>query len=486
MKRIVSVLTAAAAAALGLCIAPKTYAVPDAPDVELTVENHDRASMKWEDNGADGYTVYKLKDGKYKKLKDFYKLDCTMKNLKADTEYTYAVTAFDKSGESEKTVISFTTPEKWIYTHGNGKKYDDKDYDNSNVYRRHYDGTGLEKFDFFPLIKSEYVKEDGRNAYSVCRVEQDKGHVYIYCYYLYVSDTQQIDCFRFANDGNGGETVYVGDVPEKKLFIDEDNFYFGYSSGTDNSGELPQNTDALIIKSEKNDKGDIDFRRIYTGKNAEISDIISDGKYIYFFASPYMGTVYGYEGEETENTSEEKAYLFRTPVDIPAAEFNDNGYIKDTDATKYTEKKAGFDYPYKDDMLVLGMSEKYIWYIVREKDMSEEDEKSTYGIYKISSKGGEPERCIGLKYNTLSDVILYGGKIYLFGDNTIYSIDTSKKLRPEKLVDIPEDTFRFSLFDYDVYYGMRIKDHPMQVSDGQIIITSEYIKDKDRLVYNIK
>ena len=89
MKRIVSVLTAAAAAALGLCLAPKTYAVPEAPDVELTVENHDRASMKWEDNGADGYTVYKRIEGSWTAVGD--EKDCEYVDkgpLSENNEYT--------------------------------------------------------------------------------------------------------------------------------------------------------------------------------------------------------------------------------------------------------------------------------------------------------------------------------------------------------------------------------------------------------------
>ncbi|MBQ5311132.1 MAG: fibronectin type III domain-containing protein [Oscillospiraceae bacterium] len=470
-------VTAIAAVLLILVLSPAVSAESDvvSPDrVWYKLINHDKAALRWDAvDGADSYTIYSIDKDGTKKIRSVTETEYTLDALSPSTEYSYGVAAVRKSGrkavQSKIRKVTFTTPELWYYTKGNGLDYNDKGYDGSNIYRRHYDGSGLERFDCLEAIH----KVDPDLEYMIHDVSQQGRYVYIYLDMMNVYDDTVIDCYRFANDGTYIGRVSFDGEPDRMLRIDDDTAFVAYSTGVDSGGEIMSLTSAYVEKTIPDDENDLRTVTLYMGEKAEISDIVLDGGYIYYFTTPYRGSVYDYEGRETEDTADDTARLYRTAADSPVTlTYDKNGYIVQPKQDDVTECVAEFSHPYADGIHIIGVRNGYILYFVQENKGSDEDEHEVYSFYRMAtgkSEDNTPEKLLKISADKLSDVRMNGHYIYLLGDSCGYRMDTDGKKHSLEKIYTVEGSF-FSLESYRYINGVK----PVETDGGYIYIHGSY------------
>ena len=126
------------------------------PSVQYKLINHDEVKLRWNKvDSADKYYIYRYDFDKMKYIKagEVRTTQCRITGLEPTTKYKYAVVAVKIDGEEEihSNVRSteFTTPEEWYYYIDSSETNRDIMYNSTDqyMYRKHFDGTGEEKFD---------------------------------------------------------------------------------------------------------------------------------------------------------------------------------------------------------------------------------------------------------------------------------------------------------------------------------------------------
>ena len=440
--------------------------------------NHDRVSLKWNAvSGADGYYLYKLnsKTHKYAKIGRITKTVCTLKSLAPETAYTYAVTAFKKSGnkmtESAKSKVTFTTPLKWYYAKGNGSFVGDNDpkYDSENLYRYHYDGSGLQKFNYFSLLPKESTEGMTEESYKLNDVWQDCGYIYLSLTNLgYFAD--DVGCitetYLIKSGGSKLERVYVSDRPDKKLCIDADTVYTGKDSGISNGEEL-YITEATVSKTMHDKNGALREVPLFKELGSYISNFVTDNEYVYFFTSPYRVSEYdsydyGYEPSTL-------ASLYRIKCGEPGElTYNSYGYIRYPETDGIAECICGICYDYTDNGInMIGVSGGYLYFSIREQE--NDDGTYSYSLWRIltDAENEMPEKLCEMQFETLSDMRISGNYLYLLGNKKGCRAKLTGSFKLQKIFTLPDGYF----YEYDEY-DILGKAAPMVIDGSYIYITS--------------
>ncbi|MBR5090539.1 MAG: fibronectin type III domain-containing protein, partial [Ruminiclostridium sp.] len=451
--------------------------------VSYRLRNHDRVSLKWGAvSGADGYRIYRLSSGDgftdfdtFDPVAESAKPKYTLKKLTAYTPYTYAVTAFVKSGntvtESVLCTVSFTTPEKWYYSKGNDELVSDDDpgYDTGNVFRYHYDGSGLKKFNYFKKLPKDSISaEANENTYKVKDVQQYGGYVYLYLTNLdeFADDEgYATEVYRFRSDGTAMERVSVsGGKPDRRLVIDADTSYLGYDSGIDN-GELPYITEAIVSKTVRDRNYTLRSIPLFRENGWCISNFVAEGDYLYFFTTPYRVSGRTHVEDYEPDTS---AKLWRVYRAAPfALTYDEYGYLKYPDTDGMCECLCGINYPYcQNGIWLIGFRDGYLYYTVNAK--TDEDGDDRFVLYRISPTGenDRPEKLVKLDIDELYDAQISGNYIYFFTGKDGYRMKLGgKKLK--KLYTLDEGDY------YETEYALRENKQPsVVIENGYIYITS--------------
>lgn len=413
--------------------------------VSYKLVNHDKAALKWGAiKGADGYKLYRQvipEEGKIVSFSTFEetatltKTQYSLTKLSANTKYTYAVTAFVKSGdktvESAPCTVTFTTPYKWYY-HTGAVLYNSDgtvaENDRENVYREHYDGSGLRKFNYFKYIPEEWRSEGAtEKSYKVDEVQQYGGYIYFYLTNLdeFIDDVgYSHETYRIKSGGTKFEKVYTSGTPDRKLVLDDGNSYLGYNSGLDN-GELIYLTDAKVQKTVVDKNGNYRSIPLFSEKGWYISNFAKDLEYLYFFTTPYRID----EGEKIDEEDYEPdryAKLWRISLDEPKElTYDKYGYLKMPDTKTIPECIGKISFPYlsgnnaekysyTDDIHLVGCKDEYLYYCVSERKTFEDGINEV--LYRISTekKNAKPEKLTKLDIdNTRFDIQIYGSYIYV-------------------------------------------------------------------------
>ena len=406
--------------------------------VSYKIVNHDKVLLKWgAAEGVDGYILY-ITDSEaqsFAKVAELTKTSCTLRKLTPDTQYTYAVTAFTRSGdkitESAPCAVTFTTPYKWYYQKGAVLYNGDgtvAENDTENVYRCHYDGSGLRKFNYFKYIPEEWRSEGAtEKSYKVDDVQQYGGYIYFYLTNLdeFIDDVgYSHETYRIKSGGTKFEKVYTSGTPDRKLVLDDGNSYLGYDSGKEN-GELIYLTDAKVQKTVVDKNGNYRAITLFSEKGWYISNFAKDLEYLYFFTTPYRI-------DENEKFDEEDyepskyAKLWRISLDEPEdLAYDKYGYLKMPDTKTIPECIGRISFPYlsgnnaekysyTDDIHLVGCKDEYLYYCVSERKTDEDDINEV--LYRISTekKNAKPEKLTKLDIdNTRFDIQIYGNYIYI-------------------------------------------------------------------------
>ncbi len=482
MKKALTTIISIVAAALMLTAAVSADSTVSAPTkIWYKLLNHDKVSLKWDAvSGADGYAVYMLDaaTSKYKKIKELTVPKYTLTGLAPYTEYTCAVTALKKSGgkvtESRMRRISFTTPEEWYYTLGNGSYTDEEDpaYDSEHIYRRHYNGSGAEKFDFFSLIPKDELLTDNEKSYDIAAVTQNMGYVYVYYEYIEILDDTWIELYRFKNDGTSLENTHIGGRrPDHTLFLDADTGFMGYDSGINGGGELLYVTDAVVSKTVIHKDGRLSALTMFRQKRTYLSNFVSDGTYLYYFTTPYHGRTYDEDEDEDDDDAEpeELACLWRTRIDAPEKlTYDKNDRLSDPEQDTVTDCLCGIHYEYDDQRIYLiGCRNGYLYYVIRGD--KNKDKLSEYTFWRISPTGENdtPEKMFSLKVKTLADARIHGNYMYLLGDGDGYRVTLAgRSTKPKKIFTIGSDGFSWS-------FGT-LNSSQVEIIDGYIYFSGRF------------
>lgn len=410
MKRFLTAFLAVITAIVCFGITAYAAGTPAVPDVYYKLVNHDKVTLKWNKvSGAEKYYIY-VNDsatGKNKKIAATSKTSYSLKGLDAYTEYTYAVKAVGNGGNSKLGSVTFTTPELWYYEVGTDSFTDDVlHYSHRNVYRRHYDGSGREKFDAYAVIKVADENEEfagASYAYSVIDVEQQFGYVYFTAQFFEIDDAEEFDFYRMKNDGT--EPVAFGGMVTNSVIADDfffaapDKMYLFRDSRFSN-GEyigLNQATVSLIEKKEEYKNFRIGY--VFSAAKTCLSKPVLDGDSIYWFASPYRSYIDSdmmkyTEDEITPNTSTE-AFLYKAkiggePESIAKFRFK----------TSYGE----------DSIMPVGIYNGNIYYSQQEGAVS--DGRKYFGFYKISltDKNAKPVKLFRTRSNEI-EAFIYDGML---------------------------------------------------------------------------
>ena len=444
--------------------------------VSYKLVNHDKVSLKWNSvTGADGYYLYRLnKTGKYKKVSKLTKTSCTLGKLTADTTYTYAVTAYAGSGknvtESKPCTVTFTTPEKWYYVRGKDED-SEKRYNFSYVYRQHYDGSGLEKFDHFRYLPKDSLTEDmTEDSYKVYSYEQKGGYLYLYLINIneHIDDGDTYpDVYRFRNDGTGAEQLYIsGRRADRSLLTDDGTLYMGYESGIGGSDEL-YITDSHVEKTVTDKNGSLRAVTLFKEPGSYISNFVADDEYIYFFTTPYQ--VFEYDSYDYGYEAGTLAKLYRIKRSVPdKLTYNDYGYLQQPRPDGLSECLCGINYDYTENGInIVGINGGNIYFTVRERE--NDDGTFTYSLWRIPAdpENEMPKRLCRMKFETLADIRIAGDRICLLGDMKGYTADLSGSFKLKKIFTLPDGYF----YNYDEY-DVIDKAPPVEISGNYIYITS--------------
>ena len=413
MKRFLIAALTLIAAAVFCSVSAFAADRPAAPEkVWYKLINHDNVALKWDAaEGAEKYLLYKLdsETGKYAKVYETAKTKCTLKKLTAYTEYTYAVRAVGKSGSSKLRKVTFTTPEEWYYEVKQGRE-------RNHVYRQHYDGSGRETFNVYELIGIAETDENGvglsEESFNIMSVEQHFGYVYFRAQYFDIEDADEYDFYRMKNDGTeftSFGSVITGSVYDKSsYFTDADNMYL-YRDSYISSGMDTFLNYAGVSKTCMQDGELTRIRNIWNAEKSCISNIVSDGEYLYWVASPYRSYVnsrlYEYleeESDKTPNTST-TAYLWR-------AKTGENP----ESIAEFTFKSDSLE----DSLTAIGCYNGFLYYYVQEDVPEDYDEdvesEKTFRFYRISltDKNAKPQKLFRSR-SWCVNAFLYNGKIVL-------------------------------------------------------------------------
>lgn len=425
-----------------------TDAVKATSRVQYKLINHNKAALKWGAvKGADGYKLYRAVmpeegiDVSFTTFEEFASLTKTqysLKKLTADTEYTYAVTAFVKSGdktaESAPRTVTFRTPYKWYYIKGNTGWYNvfsnAMKKDEENVYRNHFDGSGLEKFNYFKYIPEEWLSEGAtEKSYAVDDVQQYGGYIYFYLTNLdeFADDVgYSKEVYRVKSGSTKLERVYLsGSTPDRKLVLDDGISYLGYDTGKEN-GELIYLTDAKVQKTVVDDNGILRGITLFSEKGWYISNFVKDSEYLYFFTTPYRISE-GEKFDEEDYVPSKYAKLWRISLDEPEKlTYDKNGYLKMPDPKAFSECIGKISFPYRsgrnsetghyytDDIRLVGCKDGYLYYCVSEEKNVQDGINEV--LYRISTekKNAKPEKLTKLDIDSARfDIQIYGNYIYV-------------------------------------------------------------------------
>ena len=440
--KFVSALLAVMTAMLMMSFSSLAADAPAAPaKVWYKLINHDKVALKWDAvSWAEKYYLYLLNSetGKYGKVGSVTKTNCTLKKLQPDTEYTYAVRAVGKSGSSKLRPVTFTTPEEWYYEIKQGPT-------RNHVYRQHYDGSGRETFNEYELIgiaeaaaNGEDISADSINvrsveeSYNIMSVEQYFGYVYFRVQYYNIVDAAEYDFYRMKNDGTeftAFGSVITGSVYDKSsYFTDADNMYL-YRDSCISNGLFIILTNAGVSKTGIQDGEPTRIRNIWNAEKSCISNIVSDGEYLYWVASPYRSYVdsrlYEYleeESDKTPNTST-TAYLWRAKIGEPTwtVTYNEEGLMRTKETGEKPSNIAEFTFKsdsLEDSLTAIGCHNGYLYYYVQEdvpEDYDEDEEsENTFRFYRISltDKNAKPQKLFRSR-SWCVNAFLYNGKIVL-------------------------------------------------------------------------
>ncbi len=406
--------------------------------VSYKIVNHDKVSLKWgAAEGVDGYILY-ITDGckqSFTKIAELEKTSYSLRKLTPDTQYTYAVTSFVKSGnnivESAPCTVTFTTPYKWYYQKGAVLYNSDgtvAENDRENVYREHYDGSGLRKFNYFKYIPEEWRSEGAtEKSYKVDEVQQYGGYIYFYLTNLdeFIDDVgYSHETYRIKSGSTKFEKVYTSGTPDRKLVLNDGNSYLGYNSGLDN-GELIYLTDAKVQKTVVDKNGNYRGIPLFSEKGWYISNFAKDLEYLYFFTTPYRID----EGEKFDDEDYEPsryAKLWRISLDEPEdLTYDKYGYLKMPDTKTIPECIGKISFPYltgnnaekysyTDDIHLVGCKDEYLYYCVSERKTIEDGINEV--LYRISTekKNAKPEKLAKLDIDSACfDIQIDGNYIYI-------------------------------------------------------------------------
>ena len=452
--------------------------------------NHDKTNLKWGAvSGADGYKLYRMcgSDSNcspsfcvFEEVTALAEKTYSLKKLTPYTNYTYAVTAYKKTGdmvtESAMRKVTFTTPEKWYYTKGNEDfvSRDDPAYDYQNVYRYHYDGTGLKKFSFWKYIPEEAKwGEVTEKTYAVDAVQQYGGYVYLYLSNLdnFIDDEGcMTETYRFSSDGTAFETVYF-DKPARRLVTDKGTVYIGYDTGITNG--MSRNLTNAYVQTGVTDKDGI-FKGVtlFREKGSYISDLANDDEYLYFFTTPYR--VSDRYIDDRDYVPSKYAKLYRVRLSEPETlTYNDYGYLQEPKWEEMTECLCSFKYPYSTDGIskidVTGIKDGYLYYTVNKITDPESDDNLVLYRVSVTTEKPKPEMLLKLgKIGTVKDMRINGSYIYIFADRSGYRVKLGgKKYTLTKTFTVSEGYFVST--DYALSENMQL---PVVIENGYIYLTS--------------
>ena len=378
--------------------------------------DHNKVELKWSKvANAENYYIYKYdeKNGGYIYTGKTKKLKYTLKKLSPDTEYTFAVTTekiTDGSTYGNGCTVTFTTPEEWYYFVDSESFTDEINYySHRYVYRQHYDGSGRENFDIYKLI-SEYENfekyPDSGYSYGVDSIEQHFGYVYIKTTYYDIIDASEYDYFRMTNDGTKivsfGGSSYSGN---KQYHYSADKAFCGSSTHFDGGMAACLTDSSVWVEFLSGDKAT--YGMVLRKPMSNISNFVSDDKYAYFIASPYLKE--NNTEDEEKVAPESSASVYRVTLEDPTEEQVKN-------RTETGELIASFDYNFTDDgVTLLGCNNGYLYFIIREEGQS--GKMCKYGFYRLSLSGenNKVEKLGTKKMYRISHIELKGDTVWFLG-----------------------------------------------------------------------
>lgn len=428
MKKVITAALALVMAAVICSAAVFADSKPKAPvKIWVNIVKHDTVMCKWDKvEGAKSYMVYKMnKNGEYRKVREFEKTDITISKLKANTEYTYGISAISKSGtESRITAVTFTTPEKWYYSLS----------ENSDMLERcHYDGSGRQTFD---IIGKIIDSEEERSSYSLSRVEQQDGYVYVSLSCNGMLDDTWYSFYRMKNSGRDIEPVSgCRESGVERYYYSPDKVFYGCDTAF-NGGEAACLMHSEVWMSFMHD-GKMKKAVILDKHMTNISSFVHDENYVYFFASPYHDLDHACEDDMKQ--LDKFVSLYRVSLADPTEEQLKSG-------VQLGELYAKLDYNFSDDNITpLGCRDGYLYYYTLEEKESRHDLRYTFyrialdkeNAFVIDGKTAQAENLGSENMYRIDCVEMKNDKIWFFGYKnseklndskySIYSIDISAK-----------------------------------------------------------
>ncbi len=409
MKKVITAALALVMAAVICSAAVFADSKPKAPvKIWVNIVKHDTVMCKWDKvEGAKSYMVYKLnKNGEYRKVREFEKTDITISKLKANTEYTYGVSAISKSGaESGIKSVTFTTPEKWYYSFTENKDM---------LERCHYDGSGKQTFDFIGKIIDS---EEERSSYSLSRVEQQDGYVYVSLSCNGMLDDTWYSFYRMKNSGRDIEHVSgCRKSAVERYYYSPDKVFYG-SDTFFNGGEAACLMHSEVWMNFMRD-GKMTNDVILDKHMANISSFLSDEKYVYFFASPYHDLAHAYEDDMEQ--LDKFVSLYRVSLADPTEEQVKTG-------TPLGELYAKLEYNFfEDNITPLGCRDGFLYYYTLEEKESRHDLRYTFYRTALDSDDPQAENLGTVNMYRIDYAELKNDKIWFFGYKSSEQLKNSK------------------------------------------------------------
>ena len=402
MKKLISFILATIMLILVLPISAGAENIPtiEAPKaIQYKLLNHDKVKLRWSKvENADCYYIYSynFEKGKYRKEGEVSSTSCTLTNLTANTEYTIAVVSVKKTKSSvvvsKKCKTTFTTPDEWYYSE-TGKSWCLVEIE---YIRKHYDGTGTEKFDISPL-RAEWQKtynfDDYKEPDIVADPIQNNGFVYLLtCSYGDSSDCY--DIWRMDNDG--GNIKFIGGISGNLNIVnncvyDVRNLEVSWYCYSSESSFSPYSE--IFCYMYKKFDIDKNFRTF--------SNIVYDGKYIYFAEEPL-----------NKLADDKNAYIYRAKPTGSQLEtiykklYNpgaDPEFVYNPDNEENIKSEGRF-------IEMVGCDNNYLYFYCCEM----ENEEPYFNFYRMSTnkKNSVPQKIFSHKYYEITETECSNGHIY--------------------------------------------------------------------------